>query len=341
MITESPPRDGVGRVDEPRWQQSLRTAIRSRDALLRRLGIVESAAPHGAAAAEAQFPVFAPLPYVERIRPGDPRDPLLLQVLAVAEESQAVPGFVPDPLDEDVALRAPRLLQKYAGRALLITTSVCAVHCRYCFRRHFPYDEQGPNWEPALAELERDESIEEVLLSGGDPWMLADEPLAELHTRLRAIPWLRRIRVHTRLPIMIPERVTPRLLETLRPAGGRGPTSLVVVHANHPAELDDAVLAALGRLVDHGVPVLNQSVLLRGVNDDVEILSQLSLRLLDARVLPYNLNQLDRVQGAAHFEVPVERGLAILAALRERLPGYAVPRYVRELPGATHKVPLG
>jgi EF-P beta-lysylation protein EpmB len=287
------------------------------------------------------FPVFAPLAYLARMQPGDVSDPLLLQVLPLAAELESPAGFTSDPVGDLPATAAPGLVAKYAGRALLVSTGACAVHCRYCFRRHYPY-EGGPrsldDWRPALEAIEADETIDEVLLSGGDPLTLADAHLAELVERLAEIPHLRRLRVHTRLPIMIPERVTDGLLAWLR---GTRLTPIVVVHANHPSELgtddDDPVALALGRLVDAGIPVLNQAVLLAGVNDDADTLARLSRRLVDLRVLPYYLHQLDRVAGAAHFEVPVARGLALMEELRARLPGYAVPRYVQEVAGEPAK----
>jgi L-lysine 2,3-aminomutase len=374
----------------PRWQRALRSAVRDPVELCRRLGLP---AEYEAAAVRAarQFPVFAPLGYIARMRPGDPHDPLLRQVLPLAEEECETPGFSADPLHEvaagAAAGRAPGLLQKYAGRALLVTTGACAVHCRYCFRRNYPYDElpRGlAQWQPALAEIAADASLEEVILSGGDPLTLTDQRLADLAERLAAIPHVRRLRVHTRLPIVIPERVCDELLawlvgrisnpsgnvdhsvgdslresqhlaqrvehrdtDTDRDADGRigNPsynrrrpwTPIVVVHANHPAELDEAVAEALARLADAGVMLLNQAVLLHGVNDDADVLAALSQRLIDCRVTPYYLHQLDRVRGAAHFEVPEARGLELIARLRRRLPGYAVPRYVRETPGNLQK----
>ena len=293
-----------------------------------------------AARASQQFRLFAPSGYVSRIRPGDPFDPLLRQILPVDAELADVPGFAADPVGDEPATLRPGLLQKYAGRALLVTTGACAVHCRYCFRRHFPYSE-GPRsaaeWTPAIDAIAADDSVHEVILSGGDPLMLVDDVLAELVERLTEVPHVRRLRVHTRLPIMIPERVTEELLAWLR---GTRLTPVMVVHSNHPAEIDAAVAEAFSRLVDAGVPVLNQAVLLRGVNDSADVLAELCERLVDLRVMPYYLHQLDRVVGAAHFEVPEETGLAITEQLRARLPGYAVPRYVREQAGAASKLPL-
>jgi L-lysine 2,3-aminomutase len=222
----------------------------------------------------------------------------------------------------------------------MVTTGACAVHCRYCFRRHFPYDSAPRSLTdllPAIEQIEADSSIHEVILSGGDPLTLVDSLLVQLVARLEAIPHLRRLRLHTRLPIVIPQRVTAELLDWLT---GTRLTPVVVVHINHPAEIDDAVVAALGKLHSAGIMLLNQAVLLRGVNDSVEVLAALSERLIDLHVLPYYLHQLDRVVGAAHFEVPVEQGLQIMSELRGRLPGYAVPRYVQEIAGRDHKVEL-
>jgi EF-P beta-lysylation protein EpmB len=271
------------------------------------------------------------------MRPGDPHDPLLRQVLPLAEELKTVPGFQADPVGDQAATLSPGLLQKYTGRALLITTGACAVHCRYCFRRHFPYSEhpQPPDpWRGALACLAARPDVEEVILSGGDPLTLVDDRLARLVHRLAAIEHVRRIRLHTRLPIVIPERVTGELIDGLR---GTRLTAFVVVHANHPAELDEPVGSAISQIVDAGVPVLNQAVLLRGVNDRLDTLVALCRRLVDLRVLPYYLHQLDRVAGAGHFEVPIEQGKRLVRDLSKELAGYAVPRYVQEITGESQK----
>ena len=322
------------------WQEAMRTAIRDGVELCRRLQLPPR---YEAAAAQAarQFPVFAPLGYVARMQPGDPHDPLLRQVLPLGEELTEVAGYSADPVADRAAMLAPGLLQKYIGRALLITTGACAVHCRYCFRRHFPYRDSLPSldrWGAAIEVLRADDSIEEVVLSGGDPLTLVDGQLANLVDRLAAVEHVRRLRVHTRLPVVIPERVTAELLSWLR---GSRLTPIVVIHANHPTELDDIVGDALARLVDAGVPVLNQAVLLRGVNDDLDTLAGLCRRLADLRVLPYYLHQLDRVAGAAHFEVPINKGRHLVEELRKVLPSYAVPRYVQEVAGAPYKTLLG
>ncbi len=231
----------------------------------------------------------------------------------------------------------PGLLQKYPGRALLIATGACGIHCRYCFRRHWPY-EQSPTsleqWQSALSTICGDDSIHEVILSGGDPLTWTDAKVAELIGEIERIDHIRRLRIHTRMPIVIPQRITKPLLAALCA------TSLyvvVVVHANHHRELDELVRQSLVALVDAGTMVLNQAVLLAGVNDDLDTQVQLSERLIECRVIPYYLHQLDRVAGAAHFEVPVARGRALVEQLRQRLPGYMVPRYVLEEPGKSSK----
>ena len=321
------------------WQGALKDAVRDPQELLRLLDLPPSAID-GANDSDEQFPLLVPRSFVARMRPGDPADPLLRQVLPLADELREVPGYVADPVDDATATRRPGLLQKYAGRALLVTTGACAVHCRYCFRRHFPYW-QAPRslaeWRPALDEIAGDETLDEVILSGGDPLMIVDHILEQLIDQLATIPHLRRLRLHTRLPIVIPERVTNELVGTLR---GCGLTPIVVVHANHANELDANVARALARLSDAGIVLLNQAVLLAGVSDSLEAQLALCERLIDLRVLPYYLHQLDPVAGAAHFEVPIERGRQIIEQLRARLPGYAVPRYVQEVPGASSKSEL-
>lgn len=291
-------------------------------------------------AAAREFPVFAPLEYLARVRPGDPHDPLLRQILPLADELEDVPGFGDDPVGDEPATMAAGVLRKYRSRVLLVTTGACAVHCRYCFRRHFGY-EQVPKapaaWEPALARIAAATEVDEVILSGGDPLTLVDTRLAELVAQIQRIDHVQRLRIHTRLPIMIPSRVDDRLLAWL---AATRLTTILVIHANHAAELDDAVARGLAALSQVGVLLLNQSVLLRGVNDDIETLVELSQRLVDLGVMPYYLHQLDRVRGGAHFEVPVDRGRKLVEALRSRLPGYAVPRYVQEIAGAASKTVL-
>ena len=336
MITASPtPRQRT----TTRWQNEMAEAITSPEELATALGLEPSViAP--ARDASGAFPLRIPRGYVARMKMGDPHDPLLRQVLPVAEELEEVPNFVADPVGEHAALRVPGLLQKYQGRALIVTTSACAVHCRYCFRREFPYSDvagDDPRWSEALAEIARDSSIEEVILSGGDPLSLSDARLSSLTSALGALRHVRRIRVHTRQPIVLPSRVDEGLVSWLR--GLQLPT-VFVLHSNHPNEIDEAVRAACATLRASGVTLLNQSVLLKGVNDDADVLADLSRRLFEAGVLPYYLHALDRVRGAAHFEVSEERAQLIAGELASRLPGYLVPRLVREIHGAPAKVTL-
>ncbi|MEX2093134.1 MAG: EF-P beta-lysylation protein EpmB [Pirellulales bacterium] len=339
---EVAPASPAGRWDgaPPTWRQVLKAAIRDPAELCRRLELsAELIAP--ARRAAAAFPLFVPEPYLSRIRRGDPTDPLLRQVLPLDAELDEVAGYTSDPVGDAAAKTSAGMLQKYAGRALLITTGACAVHCRYCFRRHFPYSESPSGieaWTPAIEQIAADATLNEVILSGGDPLTLSDEFLAQLAGRIAAIPHIRRLRVHTRLPIVVPQRVTAGLIAAL---GGTRLAAIVVVHANHPREIDDHVAESLRSMADAGIVLLNQAVLLRSVNDDLQSLAELSRRLVDHRVMPYYLHQLDAVAGAAHFYVPVERGRELIAALQAMLPGYAVPRYVQEIPGAVSKTPLG
>ena len=329
-------------LDEPfpSWHESLAGAIRDPATLLQRLQLPSSLLEPAQLAAR-QFPVMVPESYLARMRPGDIHDPLLQQVLPRGEELLQVPGFLNDAVDDEASRIAPGLLQKYAGRALMIITGACAVHCRYCFRRHYPYGDEPKriqDWEPALQALSADSSIHEVLLSGGDPLMATDQRLRELFQRLERIPHLQRLRIHSRLPIVLPNRVTNELLELLV---NLRLTPLMVVHANHPQEITGDCASALKTLVRSGVTTLNQSVLLRGINDSVETLQELSERLINLGVIPYYLHQLDRVQGTAHFEVAEATGLNLIEGLQRLLPGYGVPRYVRETPGEPHKQPVG
>lgn len=321
------------------WKESLARAVRDPAELIEILQLDENLLEEAQRAAEL-FPLVAPREFIARMRRGDPADPLLLQVLPLGLEQEESPGSMSDPLDEQDFLLAPGLLKKYHGRALLVAAGTCAINCRYCFRRNYPY-EQTPvgmaAWEPSFRALEADKSIREIILSGGDPLVLTDGALGRMVERLDRIPHLRRLRIHSRLPIVIPRRVTDGLLSTLRTSRL---SSVMVVHSNHPAELDTATGNALRRFVSAGVPVLNQAVLLKGVNDDEDVLVELSERLVNLGAMPYYLHQLDAVKGSRHFHVPVDKGLELIAALHRRLPGYAVPRYVQEIPAEAHKIDL-
>jgi EF-P beta-lysylation protein EpmB len=322
--------------DEADWHRSLADAIRDSDELIDVLGLADVLREPARRAAKL-FPLLVTRSYLARIRPADPHDPLLAQVLPLGIEETVVAGFGADPVGDSCARRAPGLLHKYQGRALLVTTGACAIHCRYCFRRHYPYGDEPrrlDEWNDAFATIASDPTLHEVILSGGDPLMLTDARLESLCTRIAEIRHVKRLRVHTRLPIVLPERVTDRLIGVLLDAG---PTPVVVVHANHPHELAGDCGEALSRLVRAGITVLNQAVLLKGVNDSVQALTGLCEGLVDLGVLPYYLHQLDRVTGAAHFEVEESAGRPLIEELRRRLPGYAVPRYVRETAGGEYK----
>ena len=322
------------------WQRQLAAAVRDLTELQAALGLSLNGSEEVRASA-AEFPVLVPHSFLFRMQKGDPGDPLLRQVLAQRDEQWSPAGYRADPVGDEFAERAPGLLHKYHGRVLLITTGTCAIHCRYCFRRHYPYAEaphRPDEWEPAFEQIAADHTVEEVILSGGDPLVLSDDRLATLWRRLEAIPHVQRVRIHSRLPIVLPSRVTDRLLELLTSSRLQ---SIVVVHSNHARELQADCAEALRRMTSRGgILVLNQAVLLAGVNDTVACLEDLSQSLIRLGVIPYYLHQLDRVMGAAHFEVPIARGLELIEALRIRLPGYAVPRYVREVAGELSKQSL-
>lgn len=325
-------------ADESHWQAEIRLAVRDASELCRRLDLPAPATESLPSA--KNFPVFVPPSYLARMRPGDPDDPLLRQVLPLGAEGHIVAGFTADPVGDTAATLRPGVLQKYAGRALLIATGACAIHCRYCFRRHFPYEEAPHStaaWDAALTAIAADDTIHEVILSGGDPLMLVDARLAALVEKIAAIEHVTRLRVHTRLPIVVPSRVTAEMtawMTTTRLA------PVMVVHVNHAQELANDVATALDKLRRAGVTLLNQAVLLRGVNDSVSAQQELSERLIQLGVVPYYLHQLDRVAGAAHFEVSMEEGRRIVTELRKRLPGYLVPRYVQEIAGEMSKTVL-
>jgi EF-P beta-lysylation protein EpmB len=326
-------------ADQPTWHRILKTAIRDPAELGRRLNLPRDVV-EGASAAGRDFPLFVPAPYLARIEPGNPDDPLLLQVLPTPEERIVAADDRLDPVDDAAARQSPGVLHKYHGRALVIASGTCAVNCRYCFRRHYPYDDRPTSdaeWDAAIHQLARQAKVDEVILSGGDPLVLVDERLAAIIDRLAQLPQVRRVRIHTRLPIVIPQRVTSSLIAALTATRLQ---PIVVVHANHPREIDPTTVRALARLARAGIMLLNQSVLLRRVNDDAATLAELSQRLIECRVVPYYLHQLDPVAGARHFAVPIERGRQIIAELRGRLPGYAVPRYVQEIAGQPSKCVL-
>ncbi len=336
MITASP----MSRLSPPAraWRELWREAITDAGELLAAVGL--AGRPDLLPPDDAGFPLRVPRGFVARMRPGDPNDPLLLQVLPRRAEHDTAEGFTVDAVGDMAAKAGQGLLHKYDGRALLIASGSCAVNCRYCFRRHFPYGEEiaaAAQWRDALAHVRADSSIREIILSGGDPLSLATHKLAELTRGLAALPHVIRLRIHTRLPVVLPERVDAEFTDWLEALPLQ---KVVVLHANHANEFDDAVDAACGRLRDAGATLLNQSVLLRGVNDDADALASLSERSFAAGVLPYYLHQLDKVAGATHFEVDDAHALRLIDSLRGRLPGYLVPKLVRELPGDPAKRPI-
>lgn len=336
MITASP----GARLSAPLtdWRELWRTAITDVGELLDQVGLGDR--PDLIPDDDAGFALRVPRGFVARMRHGDANDPLLLQVLPQRIEHQRVAGFSVDAVGDMAAKSGHGLLHKYEGRALLIASGSCAVNCRYCFRRHFPYAAEiaaSAQWRDALAHVKSDPSIRELILSGGDPLSLSTHKLEELTRGLADLPQVIRLRIHTRLPVVLPERIDDAFVAWLQ----RLPLQKVVVlHANHANEFDTGVDAACARLRDAGASLLNQSVLLRGINDDADTLAELSERLFAAGVLPYYLHQLDRVHGTAHFEVNDTLAMTLLDALRARLPGYLVPRLVREVGGEPSKRPL-
>jgi len=322
-----------------RWQTLWREALRDPVELLESLGL-EQLAARVSTAAQGTFPLRVPRGFVARMRHGDPNDPLLRQVLPLDDEERMVEGFSLDAVGDAAAKGGTGVIHKYEGRALLVATGSCAIHCRYCFRRHFPYAEEtaaASGWSSALDYLRAEPSVHEVILSGGDPLSLSTPKLAELTDALRTLPKVTRLRIHTRLPIVLPERIDDEFLEWIDAL----PWPVVMVlHANHANEIDEDVRASCAALRGRGVHLLNQTVLLRGVNDTADALVDLSESLFAAGVLPYYLHLLDRVQGTAHFEVPEPEALALRDAIHARLPGFLLPRLVREIAGEAGKTAL-
>jgi L-lysine 2,3-aminomutase len=320
------------------WQNQLRNVITSADQLLAMLELAPADVGY-CPEAIADFALKVPLAFVRRMRRGDPLDPLLLQVLARGEEMTQTAGFSEDPLGETGDANPSRgIIHKYRGRALLVVTGGCAVNCRYCFRRHFPYNDNQNSrteWDETLEYIARDKDISEVILSGGDPLIASDAYLDELVTKIAAISHIRRLRIHTRLPVVIPDRITQGLLDAVRRPDLH---TVVVIHSNHANEMDDSVFAALDRMRQGGIALLNQSVLLAGINDRADVLIALSEKLFAAGVIPYYLHLLDKVQGAAHFDVPEEKAIKLVAELTKSLSGYLVPKLVREVAGAPSKI---
>ena len=331
----------VGPWPDDLWTKELAAAARDAETLLDAVQLERTDLPYPIDRA-AQFQLLAPPSFIARMGRGNTNDPLLKQVLPTLQEQQVSAGFMRDPLAETDPdrgfIKAPSLLQKYQNRALLITTPGCAINCRYCFRRGFPYTEHRPkNHQEALTAIAADQSISEIILSGGDPLLLSDSQLPQLLSNIESIPHVQRIRIHSRIPIVLPERLTQTLMDTLT---NRRCQIVMVVHSNHPQELNDTTARALNCLKQSGVTLLNQSVLLRDINDDVGTLVQLSEKLFTQGVLPYYLHLTDHVAGTEHFFVADEEAKEIYAQVQHRLPGYLLPKLVRELPGEASKTLL-
>lgn len=285
----------------------------------------------------SHFPLNLPYRLAEKIRKGTLDDPILRQFVPTMDEQIDLPGFGDDPVGDASCRESKKLIHKYEGRVLLVCTSACAMHCRYCFRQNFDYETEKKGFTDELSLIAEDDSIREVILSGGDPLSLSDEILQNLLQEIDAIPHVRRIRFHSRFPIGIPERVTPELIAILKNLRAR---VWFVTHCNHPKELDQDVLQAFAELQCAGIVVMNQAVLLRHVNDDVKTLKELAEVLADHGILFYYLHQLDRVRGASHFEVSEEKGKQLIRQLSAQLSGYAVPKYVREVAGEPNKIAI-
>lgn len=320
------------------WKNTLKSAYKDVNQLLQAVGVKESALAYKVDS-HAKFPVRVPQPYVDKMEYGNPKDPLLLQVLASSQENLDVVGYNKDPLKE-TELSEKSLLHKYHGRVLLILTSACAIHCRYCFRRHFPYQEKqavGKKLAEAINYITKDSSISEVILSGGDPLMLSDESLEEIYLQLAQIKHLKRVRLHTRLPIVIPQRITSKLCNIIKQSPLK---SSMVLHINHANEIDTPFELAIKKLSDINLPLFNQSVLLKNINDNADQLVALSEKLFAVNIIPYYLHLLDKVSGAAHFDISLETALQLSQTMRARLPGYLVPKLATEQAGEAAKTIL-
>jgi L-lysine 2,3-aminomutase len=318
------------------WQEQLAQAIRLPNDLLEYAGLKADSIGYSHQAIE-QFPIRVPYVFANRIKQNDPNDPILRQVFPYIDEENEQNGFINDPLSELNVQPVHGLLQKYNSRVLSITTGACAVHCRYCFRRHYPYQDSsasGKHWEIALEYIRNDPSIDEVILSGGDPLTLSDRRLEEICSSLAKIKHIKRIRFHTRLPIVLPARITTTLLKQIT---DNDITIIFVIHSNHANEIDSEVSNGIKLLQEFGVLVLNQSVLLKGINDSVEALINLSECLVENNVVPYYLHLLDPVAGAAHYDVTAEQAQKLIKEMQASVSGYLIPKLVKEEIGASSK----
>ncbi len=326
-------------VFQPLWKTELANAISSPVELLQLLDLQETSLTQELDISP-DFRLRVPRGFVAKMKKGDPDDPLLRQILPLAKENIDLTGYLSDPVGDLNAEVVAGVLHKYQGRALLVTTGACGVHCRYCFRRHFPYGDSNPSagqWQQALQYIRKTTSINEVILSGGDPLSLTDQKLAALVTKIDQIPHIKRLRIHTRMPVILPERIDTHLLDWINSIHLK---TIMVIHANHANEIDTKVSDAMAELSNNGITLLNQSVLLRGVNDSSESLIMLSERLFDIGVLPYYLHLLDPVRGAAHFDIDRHQAAGIMEKVRDQLPGYLVPKLVWEKAGANSKITI-
>ncbi|WP_284088850.1 EF-P beta-lysylation protein EpmB [Acinetobacter pittii] len=325
---------------EQNWQSQLSDLITDPSELLSLLELSSEQLLSGAILASEKFKLRVPRAFVGKMNTKNPLDPLLLQVLPHHLELEEHPEFVTDPLGEEAANQLPGVLHKYKSRFLLTLTGACAVHCRYCFRRHFPYQENLPkneDWLNIKNYIEANPNINEIILSGGDPLTLSNRKLALWLERLSSLKQIEILRIHSRVPIVIPNRIDEELISLLKNSRLR---IVLVVHSNHASELDDFTCSKLLQLSDHHITVLNQAVLLKGVNDSAQTLIDLSYRLFEARVMPYYLHVLDKVKGAQHFDLESSKIDDIYRDVLANLPGYLVPKLVREIAGEKNKTPL-
>ncbi|MFK7816989.1 MAG: EF-P beta-lysylation protein EpmB [Gammaproteobacteria bacterium] len=323
-------RPSINKPSLSNWQLEYKTSITNVELLCQALGLEIEQLPISYHA-NKQFQLRAPQSYVKRMQHNNPNDPLLLQVLPTSNEETHVDGYLKDPVGDLQSIKSPGLLHKYNGRALLLATSRCAIHCRYCFRRHFPYSIQNPrsdSWAQTIQELQRDQSISEVILSGGDPLVLDDSELKKLIAKLEPIAHIKRLRIHTRLPVVIPNRINDELLNWISSTRLQ---IIMVLHVNHANEINTEMHERLQKLKDINCTLLNQSVLLKNINDQSTSLINLSESLFSAGVLPYYLHLLDKVEGAAHFDVSEDNAQTLMREISKHLPGYLVPKLVREI----------
>ncbi len=335
-LTRDHQHSAIQKTAQSAWQAEYKNSICNLETLCNELDLDMDDLPVDRSCHQT-FPLRVPHSYVKRMQKHNPTDPLLLQVLPNQLEQQEIPGFIKDPVGDLKSVKTSGLLKKYHGRALLLTSSRCAIHCRYCFRRHFPYSEQNPrqdSWTQAINELGKDHSINEIILSGGDPLMLSDQQLEKLVKKLETIQHITTLRIHTRLPVVIPNRISSSLLSWMKNTRLK---LVMVLHINHAQEINHELQNKLNLLVELDCMLLNQSVLLRSVNADTKSLENLSKKLFSANIMPYYLHLLDKVAGAAHFDVPENEARLLMREVAKKLPGYLVPKLVKEIAGESSK----